>query len=488
MGFLNNYQDGSTYLSKMLQGVEGSWLIHFQHTPESHNPILIQTIYPVLGHLASVINLSPIALFHVARVVASLIMYMALYYLGATIWPHKLRSRRIFFVLVTVGSGLGWLFAPLTGQTTFPDLAIPEIFPFYSSLMNVHFPLTIACLAIICSVFIGTFRPGMKNDPNLYNGGLIVGLLSFAISLLYPQALVPLGAAVGLYAVLYWIRQKKFTMRELRWLLVLTLPALPMAAYFIAIFAYNPVVAAWNSQNVTLSPPVLVMILGLGIPLFIALPGIYRALRQFEQDGDQFVVIWLIAIVVIMYLPTNIERRFAVGLMIPIAYFATRALEGFWFQRVTGAWRYRLLIAVFPLMTISYIFPLLSNIPLSTDNVPIGPFLQKDYADAFAWLKDNTTTTDIVLAADTVSAWIPGWVGSRVVYGHPYETLDAATKQQQVIDWYSGKDDQSCQALISQYSIRYVVFGPEEANLGKTNCLSSLTPVFNYGSVTVYAP
>src|SRR5215510_3265338 len=77
MGILNNYQDGATYLAKMVQGIEGNWLVHFQHTPENHNAILYSTIYTALGHVAGLINLSPIPLYHVARVVASLVMYMA---------------------------------------------------------------------------------------------------------------------------------------------------------------------------------------------------------------------------------------------------------------------------------------------------------------------------------------------------------------------------------------------------------------------------
>ena len=45
MGVLNNYIDGATYLSKMMQGYEGSWLIHFRHTSEPHNAMFIQVIW-----------------------------------------------------------------------------------------------------------------------------------------------------------------------------------------------------------------------------------------------------------------------------------------------------------------------------------------------------------------------------------------------------------------------------------------------------------
>lgn len=483
MGVLNNYRDGATYLAKMLQGVEGAWLIEFRHTTEMHNPILIQVVYPALGHLARIIGLSPIAIFHVARVAASLIMYVALYYLAATIWPHRLRPRRIFFTLAAVGAGFGWLFAPLTGNTTFPDLTIPEIFPFYSSLVNVHFPLALACIALIAGVLITAFRPGFHEDPGLGNGGLVAGALSFFLALLYPQALLPLGAALAVYAAAICIQERRIALREIRWVLVVGLPALPLAVYYAAIVTYNPVAAAWNQQNITPAPSPLVLVLGLGLPLLIALPGIWRALRHFEQDGDRFVFLWLIMIILAMYFPGSIQRRFAVGLMIPIAYFATRALESFWFERIARRWRYRLLVAAVPLMVFSFVLILISNL-----NVTPGPFLKRDYALAMQWLKGNGNADDAVLASEEVSVWLPGWTGLRVVYGHPFETVDAQLKDHQVRAWYAGKNSEDCRALLSKYNVQWIIVGPQERDLGAIPCAAELNPVFMLGTVTIYAP
>ncbi len=480
MGVLNNPLDGATYLSKMLQGYEGDWLIHFQHTSEPHNAMMLQILYPFLGQLSRVVSIPPIALFHAARVVASLIMYMALYHFAATIWPRR-RSRRIFFILVSVGSGLGWLYAILSGDVGgVPDLAIPEIFPFYSSLVNVHFPLTIACLSLVSSVVVVTFRPGCKDDPSISNGGLLLGLLSFLLSLLYPQSLLPIGVATTLIVGFRTFRARQIVMRDIRWLLLLLLPALPLAVYYVALVNYNPAAAEWNRQNITLSPSIIVFLIGLGIPLLIALPGILRSLKRFEPDGDQFMIVWLIVIFVALYLPTNAQRRFSVGLMIPIAFFATRALEGYWFSYFNRRWRYRLLVAVVPAMTMSYILVLMGNLTINS-----GPFLQRDYAVAFEWLKQEATPNDVVLAAPDVSAWVPSWTGARVVYGHPFETLNVAVKEKQVLDWYAGTN---CAGVIAQYSVRYVIVGPQERSLGTDACTSDLNTVFEYNSVTIYSP
>ncbi len=488
MGVLHNYQDGATYISKMRLGYDGSWLVYFQHTPEQHSGAFIQVIYLLLGHVARLIALPPIVMFHVARAGAALFMYVAIYQLGASIWM-RIRARRIFFSIAVLGAGLGWLAAPLLQTEQFPDFAIPEAFPFYSTFMNVHFPLTIACLALLAGLFVIAFRPGADQDPSIDASWPLASVLSVALALLYPQALVPLGAAISLYVATIWWQTRRLPGRLVRWALAVIVPAIPIAVYYALTVLYNPAMAEWNQQNVTPSPSLPVLALGFGIPLFVALPGIIRAIRRFERDGDRLFLLWIVAAVIAMYLPLNIQRRFAVGLMIPIGYFATRAIEDVWLPRINRRWRAYVFAVFIPLIVISQVLmlflPVLPAI-VGEPQLAVGIFLERDYAIVYEnWLKERTTSDDVVLASPLASAWIPGWAGARVVYGHPYETLDAAEKKQAVTDWYAGTGD--CAALLDQYHVRYVIYGPEEAKLGAGTCVESLRLVQQVGSVRVYA-
>ncbi|MBZ0294429.1 MAG: hypothetical protein K8L99_17835 [Anaerolineae bacterium] len=491
MGVLHNHRDGATYLSKMMLGAEGEWLVSFQHTPEPHTGAMLMMIYVILGHVSGLTSVPIVVLFHVARITATLFMYMALYQLAAAIWM-RLRTRRIFFILVSIGAGFGWLFTIVTGgNVTSPDLSIPEAFPFFSSLVNVHFPLTLACLALLTSSIITVLRPGANQQPTVQNGGLSVVLLSLALGFLYPQALVPFIGALSLYVLLLSLRQRKITWREVRWLLLVILPVLPLVVYYWTIVSYNPAMAEWNSQNVTSAPSIIALLVGFGVPLIMALPGIYRAIRRFEADGDRFMLIWLVAMLIAIYLPTNIQRRFAVGMMIPIVYFATRSLEDFWFQHVTSRrWRYRLFGALIPIISLSPLLVLYTPIlPVLTQNPANsqGLFLEREYVGVFNWLERHTNVDDVVLASPLVSLWVPAWVGSRVVYGHPFETLDAKDKLEQVDAWYDGSTD-DCSTLLNEWDVKYVILGPEEARLGETTCTDALTLVARNGDVRVYAP
>jgi hypothetical protein len=203
-------------------------------------------------------------------------------------------------------------------------------------------------------------------------------------------------------------------------------------------------------------------------------------------------LMWLLVMVVAMYLPLNVQRRFGAGLMIPVAYFATRAVEDVWLPRISRRWRPVVACVFVPLISVSLVLMLFLPVLPAITGYPqavVGVFLESDYAAAYHWLETRASETDVVLASPLASAWVPGWAGARVVYGHPYETLGANEKQQQVLDWYNGADEgAACAALLEQYHVRYVLYGPEEQKLGSSACLSGLSLIAQSGSVSIYAP
>jgi hypothetical protein len=496
MGALHDYTNGAAELARVSQGTEGIWLVRFLHTPEPHDGALINPLYALLGQVSRLTSLSAIVIFHVARVGAALFMYMAIYQLGASIWM-RLRTRRVFFILAALGSGLGWLFSPLTQDSTYLDLTAPQAYPFYSTLANVHFPLAIAFVALLVGVLVVIFRPGENSLPDVNNGGLVIALSSLALVLLYPLAFVTISLAFVICVLLYWYRRRTNITRELRWLLWLAVPPLPLLVYYAAVRAYNPVVAQiWAQQNEVAPPTVLVFMLGLGLMLLLALPGILRALRRFELDGDQFMLVWLLVIIALLYMPVLAHRGFVIGLMLPLAYFVTRSMEDFWFDRISRRWRMRVLAALLPVLAASQLLVLMLPLqPIAGGDFAntSGMLLQRDYLESFHWLREQTGPADVILAAPEVGVWVPVWTRSRVIYGHPLETVDAASKRNAVRRWYRAEsvDLGVCRDLLlgddGRYRVRYVLVGPYEEALGAAACTEILALVGSAGSVRIYS-
>lgn len=505
MGMLSNPKDGATYLAKMEQGRAGSWLFQLRHTPEKHEGAVFHMFYLFLGHAARVLGLSSLVTFHLARMVTSFFMYISLYQLGATIWVRP-RPRRLFFVLAAVGSGLGWLVLFFNSDALAADLTIPEAFPLSASYTNPHFPMSIASLALIVSAYLVVFRRGYQDAPSVENGGLGVLLLSMLLALIQPTALIPIAGALVLYVgVRFWFT-RAWPAHELRWAAMLWLPMIPFAVYDFAVFHFNDIMGAFNAQNQTPSPAPWLMLLGYGLLVIVAIPGLVRAVRRFERDGDQLMLLWLIVNVAGLYVPFNLQRRLAMGLIIPLVYFAVRALEDTWFYKVSDRWRAPALIALIVFLVPSNILvltiPLYGAVFNSDSGLDQGLLVETDYWHTFEWLRHDGDQDAVVLASPNISLWIPAYTPQVVVYGHPYETVPNDEREEQVEQFYRGQD---CATLLSDdlpFRVRYVLWGPQERTFaakdddGQTypdagKCIAALPPEriekeMSEGEVTVY--
>ncbi len=505
MGMLSNPKDGATYLAKMEQGRAGSWLFQLRHTPEKHDGAAFHMFYLFLGHAARVLGLSSLVTYHLARMVTSFFMYISLYQLGATIWVRQ-RPRRLFFVLSAVGSGLGWLVLFFNPDALAADLTIPEAFPLYASYTNPHFPMSIASLALIVSAYLVVFRRGYQDPPRVENGGLGLLLLSMLLALIQPTVLIPIAAALVLYVgVRFWFT-RAWPQHELRWAAMLWLPIIPFAVYDFAVFHFNDIMGAFNAQNQTPSPAPWLMLLGYGLLVIVAIPGLVRAVRRFERDGDQLMLLWLVVNIAGLYAPFNLQRRLAMGLIIPLVYFAVRALEDTWSYKVPDRWRSPALIALIVFLVPSNILvltiPLYGTVFEPDSGLDQGLLVEMDYWRTFEWLRDSGDKDAVVLAAPNISLWIPAYTRQVVVYGHPYETVPNDERQEQVEQFYRGQD---CATLLSDdlpFRVRYILWGPQERTFAAEDddghtypdagqCMAALPPEriekeMSKGDVTIY--
>lgn len=488
MGAIHKYQDAAAYLSRMEQGARGEWLVHLQHTPEPHLSALINPLYILLGQISRFTLNSEVVIFHVARLSASIFMYLSIYQLAANIWV-KVRTRRLFFVIASLASGLGWLWALGTGISQSPDLQVAQASPYYASLVNVHFPLTIACLALLTSLAIAILRPAGLERPSANQVGITAMLASLALSFLYPETLLPFASAFAVVTLANSVLQRRRPEVELAWMLWLFAPVVPLLTYFILTYLSNPAIAEWVRQYSSQAFTPISMMIGFAVPLLLGIPALWRAVRRFEADGDRFMLLWLLAMLGAYYLLAPARVAFLTALSLPLAYFATRGIEDFWL-RLSGRKMHRIayVLGVFSLM-LSPLF--VTFLPLSSAEVQALP--PAEYRLALEWLEQRVTDENVILASPSVSAWIPLWTGARTVYGHERESLDVQNKRQQVQTWYSAEDSASCQSLrqlqtspFGYYYVDYMLLGERERQLGDGQCLQALELLASFNTLNLY--
>lgn len=463
-GLLVNPLDGHSYLAKMRQGAGGQWLFELPFTPEPHEGAFIFVYYLFLGHLASWLRLPLIWVYHAARSVAGIVLLLMGYRFAAEFLEDVL-SRRTTFVILALSSGLGWLLAGW--GIVSPDLWIPESNTFFSVFVNPHFPLG-QTLMLLLFMWVGgpLAKPGStvggQSFPSASRRLLPACGVSLALALVLPFGTVIVYLTLGLYLLAGRVTGGQRNGPALWGTLVTGIVAAPLLVYYALVPSINPAFAAWSAQNLTPSPPLRLVVSGYGLLMPLAVAGIVWCVRQ---RCGLLLVVWMVLGLALLYSPFALQRRFLIGLHIPIAVLAAIGLVRVVWPKVGSERRFLVAGLVTVLVLPSTMFILIvSSLGAATAGWPL--YMTEGEGQAFAWLRTSTELTDVVLASPQTGLWIPAWAGNRVVYGHPFETIDAVEKEALVRDFFAG-GRYDLFAKLEEYGARYVFVGPRERALGR---------------------
>lgn len=472
-GLLANVGDGYSYLAKMAQGARGEWLFHLPFTPEPHEGGLLFTFYLALGHLARITGLPLALVFHLARIATGLACLLVGYAFIAH-FADSLSERRIAFLLLAFSSGLGWLVVPTGGLST--DLRIPESITFYNLVVNPHFPLALALLLL---VFLGVLAPPQERLGGVRHP-VLLSAASFTLVSVQPFVFITLGAVLVPYLAWCWLRERRFPRIQAARAALVLAAATPVVLYDAWLLTTNPVMRAWTAQNLTPSPPPWDYLLGYGLILALATLGTIRGLRE----GDtriHFLIIWVVATALLLYAPFALQRRLSLGLHVPVAILAGQGVSGMVTPRLGRRWA-TVLVGATMLTNALLLLTLFAGAARRNAQTHLG----HDEWAALGWLREHAPAEAVVLAGPETSLFIPAQAGQRVVYGHPFETVNAVTRRAQVEAYFAGRLGAVAQvALLRQEGVSWVWLGPRERAAG-TPSLVCLSPATAIGTVTIY--
>jgi len=468
-GLLSNPRDGNSYLAKMRQGMEGQWQFHLPYTSEDHPGAYIFLFYLFLGHLARLVErISPLdsisallVVYHGARLMGGMLLLLVAYaFTGIGI--NEMRWRRVAFLLVGLSSGLGWLVAPL-GYLTI-DMWVPEANTFYSLFANPHFPLAEALmLSILGGVYNHASQAG-QGQRLLTRDLLRYPLTALLLAVVQPLAVLTVGAVLVVYGGLCWLQARQFPRRLAVDIAAVGGAAAPVVLYDLYVYRSNPALRAWSAQNVTPSPPPWDYALGYGLVLLLAIVGMVWAVQR-RNEGGMFLTTWAVVNAVLLYVPFALQRRLVMGLHVPLCVLAAMGL------RVLLRWatpkRQAILLKLCLALTMPTTLFLMGISLVGALRPEPLLYLGRDEVDALHWLETYTSNADTVLAAPETGMFIPAWSGNRVVYGHPFETINAVEKEALVRAFFDPATPSRLRwSILGRYGVRYVFYGPRERTLG----------------------
>jgi uncharacterized membrane protein len=174
--------------------------------------------------------------------------------------------------------------------------------------------------------------------------------------------------------------------------------------------------------------------------------------------------------------------------LLPVSVYAGRGLWRVLVPAIGTRWRFATVLIVFaliiPTTVLSVVLPLVGATAHSEASNYF--YLTKAEAEALLWLDENAAPDDVVLASPAMGLFIPGY-GPRVVYGHPFETLNPLERKAQVEAYFAGTD---C-SITDMVGVDYIFVGERERQLSGESaegCLPETEPVFEatMGNVAIY--
>ena len=484
-GFFFIADDATTYLAKMRQGAEGSWLWNDPYTSEPHRGVFLFSFYLLFGHLAALLHLPLIAAYHLARLSGAVALVIAVDRLCRRLLPPELH--RLGLVLVILGSGAGFLAQALRNPSLLGspvealDLHLPELSGWYSILAIPHFAWA---TALIVAALVGLLRIA---EAPAWRPVALTSAALIALTAIHPQMIPVIGVIWIAYHGVLFAWGARPSIRSLAAQAVPFLATSPLLVYNAWILFRDPTIAEWARQWRHQAPGPVSLGLSLGLPLLAAVLGVVIAWRRRDR-GLALMLVWPPLVITLLYLPNlaNIQRRLLDALYVPIGMLAAVGLRALTARlRRARARRIQAILAT----TCCFSSAIVLAIALRFASGAFSEaYIGNDAWQAMQWLSAHHQQSDRVLSSPGAGQLLPAWAGVQVYVGHYSETLDYFQKIKNVGAMLQpGEPETTVRAFLQANGITLLYWGPDEAATGfQPADQAYLQPVHQNGTVTIY--
>lgn len=443
-----NSQDTYTYAAFIEEAKQGKIIFDNLFTTEEQVPSLLRPSYLIIGKFASFFNLSPIAAYHIARILFSVIFLIVLYKFLSKFFGDS-EKRIIAFIILLTSSGLGFVLNMVTPNSS--DLWIPESNTFLSLAEPPHFILSQILMVLGFLLFIKYLEK--KKLIYIFFSTLLFFFLAFE----HPLNLIVIAPTIfftAFFSGIGWFRSLFFA----------GISSFGFAYQLIQALT-NPVLKSWQVEHFSPSP--INYLAGFGLLVPFAVIGAEKFIQLKEKmSGYKLILIWVFATAILIYSPSDFQRRMIEGVHIPIAILATAGI----FVIIEGLKKeIRLLILYGSVLVLC----LSSFYTISKDFEQIGAdnsanyyyFISKAESDGIKWLKDNTNDSDGILSNWFFGNLIPGLTGRRVYLGHKAQSGKFDKKIQLINAFLLDTNLISSAAFLKENNISYIFLGNSDSML-----------------------
>ncbi|MBA3066738.1 hypothetical protein KJ633_01455 [bacterium] len=455
-----NYQDINLYLTAIKQG-EKKLVWENPYSVETQKAMPIYLFYLLLGRTMAFLNLKPIVVYHITRIVLAVAGMLVLYKFIAFFTDDKLR-RRIAFLLTLFSSGFGFFFSMLgVRKRLLIDLWMPELNFFFSAYNSPHFVLS---EILIIASFL-TFLIACEKESVLW--AALTGLAVFSEGIFHPYGIFIIYSVMFVYSLFAGKYSRRF-------FLIVLVMSLPSVGYYFHIIASDPVWLEWARANWLRSPSWLSYLSGFGIILPFAIYSL-REYFKFEDKRKLFIAIWFLVILLIILLPIKSNRKFVLTLNIPICILASGSILSI-LKRKTVA-----IVALVIFAAGTNVFIVTSDMA-KIKNAEFPYYISDCLMKSFEWLHAQRGG-GIVLSNIETGNFVPVFTRNKVFIGHWDQTINPMEKRKIARDFFDAKTSwEKREKILSEFRIKYIIGDKFVFN----NSPGWLEKVFECGQTVIY--
>lgn len=468
---MQNTGDYGVYYSQMEQARQGHLLFKNLYTSEPHERSIFNPVWLTLGWAARVTGISTPITFHLLR-----LLLIPIYILVAARLVRQIVDdpgrQPLALVMIVFAGGIGGY-----AQTT--DASVFQALMFSPHLI---LSLTLLC-GIVGNILILEKRFSLRLS-------CATGILTAVIFIFHPYHISTVYGLLGGYLVIQCIRRQPVK-NLIFTLLTITAISLPSIGYHWWFFDASPIGSAWLAQSDRLMNPKSPWTLLAGFAPLALLAGVgIRRMFSMRNDSRWFLLVWMIAPLVLMWIPWFFRMRVSGAWSIPVALCAA---EGVWWILHHASLRrslvYQTLIAgiVIVMLVPMHVRTFALNVSAYREDVPLA-YLPDDFVSVMVWYREHTTDEDVLVSSWYTGNILPGFTGRTVYGGHGVQTLYPEEKGAFIDTMYSTTDVEVRRELLRRGEIDYVLVSPFERALGIQSVMdeAGLEEVFRSGEYRLY--
>jgi len=473
-GYPYTYADeAATYLGWIRQAGEGRFFLTDRLTPEEHPRNYVNILWSAMAAVCALTGLSNVAVYSASRVLLGAVVLWMLWILAGRMFERPGARLACYTTLVVAGGweGAGAFLERNAGgpHVSSPGWWTPQISTFFSLMLYPHILASFVCLlgAVLLMVRAWDGSP----ERGSLGFGIATGLVAAVLTFFHPMDGVTLLALVWSAPLAIGLVEGRIPWSEWRLSVWATAVWLPALLYNLYIFRTNPVMRAWDLQNLMISPEPWNLMVSYGVSGVLSAVALLR-LRHLSRP-QRIMAAWLIGVLVLIYLPLRFQRRMEGGIQFPLAVLATSTLV--WIgDRVSrgtaarGGWAaLGLTLLLLPLQAATPYYLL----DIEMKHVRSGKFpswLTEEKVAAFAYLERTSPSNAIVLASYDMGNLVPSRTGRRCFLGHYALTVDAKAKSKDVERFFAAPDTEDAwrRDFLQRWRITHLLYTPHERRLG----------------------